>query len=74
MGTAKEPPTAKEKAWAVVRIVLGLAQVMGATLALYLLVQTGTSGLTIAAVVVTGLLTAGSTLLFGGRKENAPRR
>jgi hypothetical protein len=60
-------PTAREKAWAVVRIVLGLLQVMGATATAYCLIQTGTSTLTIVAVAVTGLLVILSKLLFRER-------
>ena len=51
---------------AVVRILLGIAQVMGATAALAVLVQTGASGLTAVATVVTLLFTCLSRLLFSG--------
>lgn len=51
--------------WAVVRIGLGLAQVMGATVILYALVQTGISALTIGATVVTLGFIVLSKLLFG---------
>ena len=61
-----EQPTAREKAWAVVRIVLGLAQVMGATVSVYCLIQTGTSTLTVVSVAITGLLVVLSKLLFRG--------
>lgn len=52
------------KAWAVVRMVLGLAQMMGAEASLYLLLQTGMSTLSLGAVVITRLLTTSSVLLF----------
>jgi hypothetical protein len=52
------------RTWAVVRIVLGIVQVMGATVALVFLLQTGASGLTIAATDVTLCFTCLSRLLF----------
>ena len=62
--SSDERPTIREKAWGVVRIVLGLAQVIGATASAYVLVQTGLSTLTLVAVVITGLLVVVSNLLF----------
>lgn len=47
------------------RVVLGLAQVMAATVTLAFLVQTGTSGLTVTATLVTLSLVVLSKLLFG---------
>jgi len=71
MGEDEEPdsdrPTSKEKAWAVVRMVLGLGQMMGAVVAFYLLLQTGVNALSLGAVVVTCLLTTTSVLLFRSR-------
>jgi hypothetical protein len=61
------PPTGHEKAWAVVRVILGQAQMMGAIASFCLLVQTGVNALSLGAVVVTGLLTTTSMLLFGSR-------
>jgi hypothetical protein len=62
----RQQPDGRERLWAVVRIVLGLAQVMGATVAAWCLVQTGTSVLTLGAAAVTGLLVIVSKLLFRG--------
>jgi|GEM_PF-3300896 len=62
------PPTPKEKAWAVIRMSLGLAQTMGAVVSLYLLVQTGVNALSIGAAAVTTILTLISLALFRGNK------
>ena len=59
---------ARERRWAVVRFALGTAQVMGATGALVLLVQTGVNPLSIGAAVITCVLTTISVLLFGSRR------
>jgi hypothetical protein len=59
-------PTAREKRWALVRIALGLAQVMAATATAYLLVVTGVSTLTVWAIGGTALLVVLSKLLFRG--------
>ncbi len=61
---AFRPPTPAERRWAVVRILLGTAQVMGATMSAYLLLQTGTNAWSLGAVAVTGLLVVLSKLLF----------
>jgi len=61
-----KPPTPEARRWAVVRILLGTAQVMGATVSAYLLLQTGTNQWSLGAVAVTGLLFAVSKLLFWG--------
>jgi hypothetical protein len=53
------------KGMALVRVALGLTQVMAATVTLYFLVQTGMSNLTTVATVVTLLLVVVSKLLFG---------
>lgn len=65
----RDQPTSKEKAWAVVRMVLGLAQMMGAVVSFYLLAQTGMNAFSLGAVVVTCLLTTISVLLFRGRGQ-----
>ena len=62
-------PNPSEKAWAAVRIVLGLAQIMGAVVSFYLLVQNGMNALTFGAVTITCLFTTISVLLFGRRKD-----
>ncbi len=64
--SAFSAPTPAERRWAVVRILLGTAQVMGATVSAYLLLQTGTNAWSLGAVTVTGLLVVLSKLLFRG--------
>jgi hypothetical protein len=56
---------------AVLRIVLGLGQVVGVTAALCSLIQTGMSGLTVVATLVTLLPAVVSKLLFGRKKRHA---
>ena len=60
-------PTASERRWAVVRLILGQLQMMGAVVSFVLLLQTGINRLSLGAVVVTSLLTGLSLLLFRGR-------
>jgi hypothetical protein len=52
---------------AVVRLVLGLAQMFGAALSLTLLLQTGINRVTLIATAATSILTTASLLLFGRR-------
>jgi hypothetical protein len=68
MPTPTDEPTAKEKLQAVGQIALGLAQVMGATVAFYLLVQTGLNEWSVGAAAVTGVLTLATRILFGRRR------
>ena len=56
----------RERKWAVVRIALGILQVIGATATVFLLLKTGTNTLTIGAAGVTTALTLTSILLFRG--------
>ena len=56
-------PAVRRRAFA--RLVLGLAQMAGATAAAVLLAVTGISASTLAAVVGTTALTIASVLLFG---------
>lgn len=58
---------AKKRTVGVVRIALGIGQIMGATVSLILLLQTGVNGLSVSATVLTGLLTLASKLLFRGQ-------
>ena len=60
-------PTDAERKWAIVRLVLGLAQVVGAVVSLALLIRTGATAEALTAVAVTGLCTTVSVLLFGAR-------
>ncbi|ODU25211.1 MAG: hypothetical protein ABS95_00325 [Verrucomicrobia bacterium SCN 57-15] len=59
--------SAKTRKWAIVRLILGQAQVIGATATLVFLIQTGESALTIWAAIVTAVLTLSSLLLFKSR-------
>ena len=54
----------RERVWGVFRIVLGLGQIMGATMSLYLIIQMGIGALSLVAVLVTLSLTILSRLLF----------
>ena len=53
-----------ERKWAVVRLALGMLQVFGATVSLILLLETGTTRLTLGAAAVTTAITLTSILLF----------
>lgn len=64
-----DPGRRPERRWAVLRIVLGQAQMVGALVSLVLLAQTGLSELTALAVTVTVGCLVASRLLFGGRQE-----
>jgi hypothetical protein len=55
-----------ERKWAVVRIILGQAQIIGAVVSLVLLVTTGMSNGTAYTVAATCALLVTSLLLFGG--------
>lgn len=69
MADAPVPPHVrrKELAWAVVRLILGQAQMIGAVAGMYLLVVTGVSEATLAVCAVTGACTLLSRALFRGR-------
>lgn len=60
------PPTPSERRWAIVRYLLGMAQMFGATFSAVLLFLTGVNSLSLGGVIITGLLTIASVLLFGG--------
>ena len=65
----------RERRWAVLRLVLAFLQVFGASLGVSLLFQVGAAPVTLLVVVLTGLCTTASVLLFGGRnarRESAP--
>jgi hypothetical protein len=57
----------REVRWAIVRLVLGQAQMIGAVVSAYLLISTGMNEVSLGAVVVTCLCTTVSVLLFGRR-------
>jgi hypothetical protein len=58
-------PTDPKRRWAVVRIALGQAQMVGAVVSLVCLLQTGMSTLTIGALSITVACLAASIILFG---------
>ena len=57
-----------QRRWALVRLGLGLAQIIGATMTLYFLVQTGESGPTFWSAGITACFTLTSRALFKGRR------
>lgn len=59
--------TARTRKWAIVRLIFGQAQVIGATMTLVFVIQAGTSGVTIWAAVLTAMVTLTSLLLFKSR-------
>jgi hypothetical protein len=59
-----ERSTNRERRWAVVRIILGQAQMAAAVVGLVLLLSVGASWPTLVAVTVAGLLVIVSRLLF----------
>ena len=54
----------------VLRFVLGMLQMFGAVVSLVLLAQTGISTATLTSVILTGVTTTISVLLFGGKRGN----
>jgi len=56
--------SARIRRLAFVRIVLGAGQIMGATVSVILLLQTGVNGLSLSATAITGVLMLASKLLF----------
>jgi hypothetical protein len=64
-------PDTGNRRWAALRVILGFAQVFGATLGIVLVLRTGVNALSLMVVVLTGLCTTVSVLLFG---RDAPRR
>jgi hypothetical protein len=68
---------ARERRWAFLRLGLATAQVFGASLGAGLLLSTGPTRSTLLVIVLTGLCTTVSVLLFGGRqarRSSAPGR
>ena len=64
-------PARSKHAWVVVRLILGLAQMVGALVSLMLLLLTGMNAGSLTAVVLTSFCTTVSVLLFGHwRKES----
>jgi hypothetical protein len=61
--------TVAEKRWAIVRLILGQAQIIGATAAGYLLIREGVNNRSMVAVMITCAFTSISVLLFGSRQN-----
>ena len=58
--------TRRQPLMAVLRIILGTGQIMGAIVTLILLLRTGVNGLSLSAILITVLLTLASKLFFHG--------
>lgn len=63
-----------KRRWALVRLLLGMAQILGAAFSLGLLITTGLTAASLLAVVLTGICTTLSVLLFGARTPRRSRR
>lgn len=61
----------RTRRWAKIRIALGMVQMFGAAFSVVLLLQGGVTDIALVAVVLTGLCTTISVLLFGRR---SPKR
>lgn len=57
-----------ERRLGLVRLVLGCLQMFGASLGAVLLLQVGVTRLSLLVVILTGLCTTASVLLFGSRR------
>lgn len=68
-----EPAEPNQRRWAMVRLVLGQAQIIGATMTLYFLVKTGESALTFWSAGITAAFTLTSRVLFKGRRGQPDR-
>ncbi len=55
--------------WAVIRLLLGTAQMFGAAVALTLLLRTGINAWSVTATIITTLCTLFSRALFGNRQR-----
>lgn len=64
-----EPPSRSKVAWTVVRVILGLAQMVGASASLILLLLTGVNAWSIGGAVITSIITLTSILLFRSCRE-----
>ena len=65
----QSPSQASVRRWGMIRHLLGIAQMFGATVSLILLFLTGVNPYTLTGVIITGVLTTSSVLLFGGRRS-----
>jgi hypothetical protein len=57
-----------ERRWALLRVVLGCAQMFGAAFSVVLVLETGVSPVSLTSVAITCSLTSLSVLLFGRRR------
>ena len=64
----RETPSHNVLLWAWIRLILGVAQMVGAVVSFILLVQTGVNELSLGFAVGTALCTTISVLLFGRRR------
>lgn len=64
-------PATRDRFWATVRLTLGILQMTGAAVALGLLFAGGVTTAALTVVVLTGLTTTVSVLLFGRRSPGA---
>lgn len=69
MKTLAAPDRSRDRRWAFVRLLLGLAQCFGAVFSAVLLFESGVTAVSLTAVVATGLCTTVSVMLFGSRPE-----
>jgi hypothetical protein len=60
----REAASAHIRRWAVVRLILGVLQMLGASLSLGVIVRGGVTPLAMTAVIITGMLTGISMMLF----------
>ncbi len=58
-------PGCTQRHWAIAGLILGVLQMAGAAFLVALLVKSGVNSWSLAAVIVTGVLTTISDLLFG---------
>lgn len=65
-------PASREQRWALLRIALGMFQVVGAVFSAILLLELGVTTASLIAVVATCLCTAISVLLFGSKSPRRP--
>lgn len=73
-GPDHRPATAEERRWAVVRIVLGTAQVVGAAASVTVLAQAGVNGLSVGLTIATALVMLFSIYLFRVRRYGQRER
>ena len=67
------PGRSRGTLWAILRVVLGVLQMFGASLSVVLLLKTGVSPVSLTAVVLTCLCTTVSVLVFGSRSPRHGR-